>query len=93
MSMRTKTGIVTSTKMAKTIVITVHTYKQHPKYKKSYRTTKTFTAHDEHEVAKEGDEVTIKESRPLSKTKRWTLLEVNGEKISEESSETTVKES
>jgi small subunit ribosomal protein S17 len=91
--MRTKTGTVTSTKMEKTIVITVHTYKQHAKYKKKYRTTKTFTAHDENEISKEGDEVTIRESRPLSKTKRWTILEVNGKKVAEEQTETTVKES
>ena len=93
MSMRTKTGTVTSTKMAKTIVVTVHTYKQHAKYKKQYRTTKTFTAHDENEVAQAGDEVTIRESRPLSKTKRWTVLEVNGQKVAEEPAETTVKDS
>lgn len=93
MSMRTKTGIVTSTKMAKTIVVTVHTYKQHAKYKKKFRTTKTFTAHDENEIAQEGDEATIKESRPLSKTKRWTILEVNGKKVAEEKNETILKES
>lgn len=91
--MRTKTGTVTSTKMAKTIVIQVHTYKRHPKYMKQYRTTKKFTAHDENEVCQEGDEATIQESRPLSKSKRWTLVEVNGKKIAAESSETSVKES
>lgn len=76
--MRTKTGTVSSTKMPKTIVVTVHTYKRHPKYFKSYRTTKKFYAHDENEVCVEGDEVTIRESRPLSKLKRWTVHEVNG---------------
>jgi len=74
--MRTKTGIVTSTKMAKTIVVTVHGYKTHPKYKKRYRVTKKYYAHDENGMAKDGDLVTIKESRPLSKLKRWTILEV-----------------
>ena len=76
--MRTITGTVSSTKMPKTIVVTVHTYKRHPKYFKQYRTTKKFYAHDENEVCVEGDTVTIRESRPLSKLKRWSVLEVNG---------------
>jgi small subunit ribosomal protein S17 len=79
--MRTKTGTVSSTKMAKTVVVLVHTYKNHPKYKKRYRVTKKFYAHDEAQVCKEGDTVTVKETRPLSKLKRWTVLEVNGQPI------------
>ena len=73
--MRTIKGIVTSTKMDKTIVVSVHTYKSHPKYKKRYRVTKKFYAHDENNTCKENDVVVIKESRPLSKTKRWALVE------------------
>lgn len=73
--MRTKTGTVTSTKMQKTIVVTVTTYKTHPKYQKRYRSSSKFYAHDENGLAKEGDTVTITESRPLSKLKRWTLDE------------------
>ncbi len=73
--MRTKKGVVTSTKMNNTIVVSVHTYKIHPKYKKSYRVTKKFYAHDEGNTCKEWDNVVIKESRPLSKLKRWVLLE------------------
>jgi len=73
--MRTKKGAVVSTKMDNTIVIAVHTYKIHPKYKKSYRVTTKFYAHDEGNTCKEGDIVVIKESRPLSKLKRWVLLE------------------
>ncbi len=73
--MRTIKGIVTSTKMDKTIVVSVHTYKSHPKYKKRYRVTKKFYAHDENNTCKENDVVIVKESRPLSKTKRWTLVE------------------
>ena len=73
--MRTKTGIVTSTKMQKTIVITVDTYKTHPKYKKRYKSSVKFYAHDENSLAKLGDTVTVIETRPLSRLKRWSLLE------------------
>jgi len=60
--------------MDKTIVVSVHTYKSDPKYKKKYRVTKKFYAHDEANTAKEWDIVTIKEIRPLSKLKRWELV-------------------
>jgi len=73
--MRTIKGIVTSTKMDKTIVVSVHTYKSHSKYKKRYRVTKKYYAHDENNTCKENDVVVIKESQPLSKTKRWALVE------------------
>ena len=73
--MHTKTGIVTSTKMQKTIVITVDTYKTHPKYKKRYKSSVKFYAHDENTLAKLGDTVTVVETRPLSRLKRWSLLE------------------
>ena len=73
--MRTKKGVVTSTKMDKTIVVSVHTYKSHAKYKKRFRVTKKFYAHDANNTCLEGDVVTIKETRPLSKLKRWELLE------------------
>lgn len=73
--MRTKTGIVTSTKMQKTIVVTIETYKTHPKYKKRYKSSSKFYAHDENGVAKVGDTVTIRETRPLSRLKRWALVE------------------
>ncbi|MBP6981250.1 30S ribosomal protein S17 [Candidatus Gracilibacteria bacterium] len=73
--MRTKTGIVTSTKMQKTIVVTVDTYKTHPKYKKRYKSSVKFYAHDENGLAKLGDIVTVSETRPLSRLKRWLLVE------------------
>jgi len=73
--MRTKKGIVTSVKMDKTAVVSVDTYKNDPKYKKKYRITKKFYAHDKNNSSKEGDIVTIKETSPLSKTKRWALIE------------------
>ena len=72
--MRTKKGVVTSTKMDKTIVVSVHTYKIHPKYKKRFRVTKKFHAHDENNTCVEWEMVTIKETRPLSKLKRWELV-------------------
>ncbi len=71
--MRSKKGTVTSAKMDKTIVVTVHSYKTHPKYKKKYRVSKKFYAHDEANKFKEGEEVTIYETKPLSKLKRWTV--------------------
>lgn len=72
--MRTITGTVTSTKMNKTVVVSVDTYKSHPKYHKKYKVTKKFYAHDEKETCKQWDTVTIKESRPLSKLKRWEVI-------------------
>ncbi len=73
--MRTKKGIVTSNKMTGTIVVSVHSYKIHPKYKKRYRVTKKFYADDKDNTCNEGDVVIIKESTPISKLKRWVLVE------------------
>ena len=72
--MRFKKGIVTSDKMDKTVVVTVHSYKTHPKYKKRYRVSKKFYAHDPENSSKIGDEVTIQETKPLSKLKRWMVV-------------------
>jgi small subunit ribosomal protein S17 len=72
--MRTKKGVVTSTKSDKTIVVSVHTYKSDAKYKKKFRITKKFHAHDEGNTCNEGDIVTIKEVNPISKMKRWELI-------------------
>ena len=73
--MRTKTGIVSSTKMAKTVVITVNSYKNHPKYKKRYRVSRKFYAHtDTPESFNVGDEITIAETKPISKLKRWKVV-------------------
>lgn len=73
--MRTKKGIVTSSKMDKTVVVSVYSYKNHPKYKKSFRVTSKFYAHDENNSYSEWENVVIKESRPLSKTKKWIVME------------------
>jgi small subunit ribosomal protein S17 len=71
-----KVGQVVSTKMQKTIVVAVEMRKPHAKYKKIMRTTKKFYAHDEQNSARIGDMVRIRETRPLSKLKRWTLEEI-----------------
>jgi small subunit ribosomal protein S17 len=71
-----KVGQVVSTKMAKTIVVEVTRRVPHPLYKRIVTKRSKFYAHDEQSSAKLGDVVRIVESRPLSKTKRWTLGEV-----------------
>ena len=71
-----KVGIVTSTKMQKTIVVEVRRRVPHPVYKRILTKRSKFMAHDEHGKAHEGDMVRIVESRPLSKNKRWSLKEV-----------------
>jgi small subunit ribosomal protein S17 len=71
-----KVGIVTSTKMQKTIVVEVRRRVPHPVYKRIVTKRSKFMAHDEHGKAHEGDMVRIVESRPLSRNKRWSLKEV-----------------
>lgn len=71
-----KVGQVVSTKMQKTIVVAVEMRKSHPKYQRIVRTTKRFYAHDEQQTAHVGDVVRIRETRPLSKLKRWQLEEI-----------------
>ncbi len=70
-------GVVTSTKMDKTIVVLVETHKKHPKYAKRVKYRKKYYAHDENNVAGLGDTVTIAQCRPLSKTKRFRLVSVD----------------
>jgi|ERR1051326_2491057 small subunit ribosomal protein S17 len=71
-----KVGRVVSNKMNKTIVVAVETLKRHRIYKRTYRQTKRFHVHDEENVCQMGDIVRIEESRPLSKLKRWRLVEI-----------------
>ncbi len=68
------TGEVISNKMTKTISVVVTRLVKHPKYGKFMKKSSVFKAHDEKQECKVGDRVTIQESRPLSKTKRWTLV-------------------
>ena len=71
-----KVGRVVSNKMDKTIVVAVESLKKHRIYKRTYRQTKRFHAHDEQNTCQIGDVVRIEESRPLSKTKHWRLVEI-----------------
>ena len=73
---QTKIGVVTATKMQKTIVVKVTRLVQHPLYRRVMRVSKKFYAHDEQGMARAGDTVRIVETRPLSKLKRWRLAEV-----------------
>ena len=75
-TVRTLTGKVVSDKMDKSIVVLIERRVQHPLYGKLIRRSTKLHAHDENNTAKTGDVVTIKESRPISKTKSWTLVEV-----------------
>lgn len=71
-----KTGVVTSVKMDKSITVIVQRKLRHPIYGKFVKKTKKFMAHDETNDCREGDTVRIMECRPLSKSKRWRLVEI-----------------
>lgn len=73
---KTRVGKVVSTKMEKSIVVSIERRVPHPLYKKYYRRTSTLMAHDEQRQAGVGDMVKIMETRPLSKRKRWRLVEI-----------------
>jgi small subunit ribosomal protein S17 len=73
---KTKTGVVSSDKMEKTITVAVERKVKHPIYGKFVKKTTKFHAHDEKNEAKPGDVVKIMETRPMSKTKRWRLVEI-----------------
>ena len=75
------TGTVVSDKMEKTITVAVESKQRHKLYNKLVKRTKKFSAHDENNTAKMGDVVTIMETRPLSKNKRFRLVEVVKESI------------
>ncbi len=69
-------GVVASSKMDKSIVVSVEIREKHPIYGKFVKKTKKFHAHDENNTCNEGDTVKIMETRPLSKTKRWRFVEI-----------------
>jgi small subunit ribosomal protein S17 len=75
-SRKERKGVVVSDKQDKTITVAIERRTQHPKYKRVVKKTKKYTAHDEENVCNEGDIVRIMETRPLSKTKRWRLIEI-----------------
>lgn len=76
MAAKERVGVVVSDKMQKTVVVAVENRSAHPKYGKIVVKTKKFKAHDEEDKCNEGDRVRIRETRPLSKTKRWEVIEI-----------------
>jgi small subunit ribosomal protein S17 len=77
-------GLVVSNKMNKTVVVQVERKYAHPKFKKVVKSTRKYNAHDEENQCNPGDFVSIGETRPLSKTKRWRLLEIIKKGVVEE---------
>ena len=75
-SRKTRIGVVSSNKMTKTITVTVERKVKHPIYGKFLKKSSSFHAHDEQNTAGMGDRVLIMETRPLSATKRWRLVEI-----------------
>ena len=73
---KTLVGQVVSDKMGKTVVVAVESYKSHPLYRKTIKRQVKLKAHDENGACHTGDTVTIAESRPLSKTKRWRVVKI-----------------
>ena len=78
MAVKERVGLVVSNKMDKTVVVTVENRSPHPKYGKIVVKTKRYKAPDENNQCQEGDRVRISETRPLSKTKRWNVVEILG---------------
>ncbi|MBD1835955.1 30S ribosomal protein S17 [Trichocoleus sp. FACHB-90] len=76
MAVKERVGVVVSDKMQKTVVVAVENRSPHPKYGKIVVNTKRYKAHDEENECKVGDRVRITETRPLSRTKRWTVAEI-----------------
>ncbi len=71
-----RTGVVVSDKADKTITVAIETIYRHPIYRKTLRKTTKFAVHDEENKARVGDQVRIMETRPVSKTKHWRLLDI-----------------
>lgn len=80
---KTRVGLVVSNKMQKTVVVAVEAVKRHPLYRKTTRLTRKYKVHDEEQRCQIGDQVKIAETRPLSKEKRWRVVEVlvQGKKV------------
>ena len=73
---KTRTGVVVSDKMDKTVVVAIETHVRHPLYKKIIKRTVRLKAHDQNNECRVGDKVKVMETRPLSKEKRWRLVEI-----------------
>jgi small subunit ribosomal protein S17 len=76
MAVKERVGVVVSDKMQKTVVVAVENRAPHPKYRKIMVRTKRYKVHDEENQCKVGDRVRIQETRPLSRTKRWTVVNI-----------------
>jgi small subunit ribosomal protein S17 len=76
MAVKERVGLVVSDKMQKTVVVAVENRSPHPKYEKIVVRTKRYKVHDEENRCKVGDRVRIQETRPLSRTKRWTVIDI-----------------
>lgn len=76
MAVKERVGVVVSDKMEKTVVVAVENRAPHPKYRKIVVRTKRYKAHDEENKCKTGDRVRIQETRPLSRTKRWQVVDI-----------------
>ena len=76
MAVKERVGVVVNDKMQKTVVVAVENRSPHPKYQKIMVRTKRYKAHDEENKCKVGDRVRIQETRPLSRTKRWTVVDI-----------------
>nr|YP_010337390.1 ribosomal protein S17 [Pulvinaster venetus]UNJ16975.1 ribosomal protein S17 [Pulvinaster venetus] len=76
MAIKERVGKVISDKMHKTVVVAIENRVQHPKYKKIVVRTKKYKVHDENNLCKVGDIVKIQETRPLSRTKFWTMIDI-----------------
>ncbi len=86
MAVKEKVGVVVSNKMDKTVVVAVENRDAHPKYGKVVVRTQKFKAHDAENTCHEGDRVRIRESRPLSRTKRWEVVAILTNRLTEEAS-------
>ena len=73
---KVRVGVVVSNKMNKTVVVKVSRHAEHPLYGKRIIKAKKYVAHDEENVCRIGDQIRIRETRPLSRTKRWELVEI-----------------
>ena len=76
MAVKERVGVVVSNKMEKTVVVAIENRSPHPKYGKIVVNTKRYKVHDEENACQEGDRVRIQETRPLSRTKRWNVIEI-----------------
>ena len=76
MAVKQRVGLVVSDKMDKTVVVAIESRTAHPKYGKIVVRTKRYKAHDEENKCKVGDRVRIEETRPLSRTKRWSVVDI-----------------